>query len=592
MILRNLLTFFVLFYSCTVFSNDITLYATEFLLPSTITPVAQKTIDTVKKAIYPKQLKIKVLQSIDEIDEVLRSKEAPIAIVGATTYLRHRKDGMRDIATLISNLQPDPDHSVGALLVVKKDSNINSLKELKGKRLGANHPDGFQGLTVVYKELADQGYAWDKFFSDIKFYGLDPYKRIAALQRGDVDAITLNACFAEREAKKGKDVLAGLKPINVKENKSTNCLTSTSLYPSWSFLVSPHLDTQTIVNIANALYAMQPTKDGERWTIASDFRSVDELFKTLKRGPYAYLNEWTAERVWKEHGNSILLLTILFFVFIWHYFRTRYLVTVRTAQLRKSLVEQKKLLRFNNQLRDRYDTSRRALIVSQLSSLFAHELSQPLSGILLYLRSLKRLLNQNKLQEGQINEALEQATERAKKAHELVQLVRSYAKSDRKKFEKMDAVEVLVSVLENLKKSGELDDIGIQLDTSSSEKAEIEGHRLELEIVFTNILNNSVKAIKNIKKPEIRISVTQDLKGRCIISFADNGPGLPEQALENLRMTTPLASSTGLGLGLTIAKGIVEEHRGKISFSLSQSGSLIVKIILPLLSLGGDTQNE
>ena len=528
MILRNLLTFFVLFYSCTVFSNDITLYATEFLLPSTITPVAQKTIDTVKKAIYPKQLKIRVLQSIDEIDEVLRSKEAPIAIVGATTYLRHRKDGMRDIATLISNLQPDPDHSVGALLVVKKDENINSLKELKGKRLGANHPDGFQGLTVVYKELADQGHAWDKFFSDIKFYGLDPYKRIAALQRGDVDAITLNACFAEREAKKGKDVLAGLKPINVKENKSTNCLTSTSLYPSWSFLVSPHLDTQTIVNIANALYAMQPTKDGERWTIASDFRSVDELFKTLKRGPYAYLNEWTAERVWKEHGNSILLLTILFFVFIWHYFRTRYLVTVRTAQLRKSLVEQKKLLRFNNQLRDRYDTSRRALIVSQLSSLFAHELSQPLSGIL----------------------------------------------------------------LENLKKSGELDDIGIQLDTSSSEKAEIEGHRLELEIVFTNILNNSVKAIKNIKKPEIRISVTQDSKGRCIISFADNGPGLSEQALENLRMTTPLASSTGLGLGLTIAKGIVEEHRGKISFSLSQSGSLIVKIILPLLSLGGDTQNE
>ena len=592
MILRNLLTFFVLFYSCTVFSNDITLYATEFLLPSTITPVAQKTIDTVKKAIYPKQLKIRVLQSIDEIDEVLRSKEAPIAIVGATTYLRHRKDGMRDIATLISNLQPDPDHSVGALLVVKKDSDINSLKELKGKRLGANHPDGFQGLTVVYKELADQGYAWDKFFSDVKFYGLDPYKRIAALQRGDVDAITLNACFSEREAKKGKDVLAGLKPINVKENKSTNCLTSTSLYPSWRFLVSPHLDTQTIVNIANALYAMQPTKDGERWTIASDFRSVDELFKTLKRGPYAYLNEWTAERVWKEHGNSILLLTILFFVFIWHYFRTRYLVTVRTAQLRKSLVEQKKLLRFNNQLRDRYDTSRRALIVSQLSSLFAHELSQPLSGILLYLRSLKRLLNQNKLQEGQINEALEQATERAKKAHELVQLVRSYAKSDRKKFEKMDAVEVLVSVLENLKKSGELDDIGIQLDTSSSEKAEIEGHRLELEIVFTNILNNSVKAIKNIKKPEIRISVTQDSKGRCIISFADNGPGLSEQALENLRMTTPLASSTGLGLGLTIAKGIVEEHRGKISFSLSQSGSLIVKIILPLLSLGGDTQNE
>ena len=96
MILRTFLTCFALLWSCTVFSNEITLYATEFLLPSTITPVAQKTIDTVKKAIYPKQLNIKVLQSIDEIDEVLRSKEAPIAIVGATTYLRHRKDGIRE----------------------------------------------------------------------------------------------------------------------------------------------------------------------------------------------------------------------------------------------------------------------------------------------------------------------------------------------------------------------------------------------------------------------------------------------------------------------------------------------------------------
>lgn len=259
-------------------------------------------------------------------------------------------------------------------------------------------------------------------------------------------------------------------------------------------------------------------------------------------------------------------------------------MTVRTAQLRKALVEQKKLLRFNNQLRDRHDKSRRALIVSQLSSLFAHELSQPLSGILLYLRSLKRLLKQNMLQEGQINEALEQATERAKKAHELVQLVRSYAKSDLKHFERMDPVEVLVSVLENLKKSGELDGIEIRLNTSSFEKAEIEGHRLELEIVFSNILNNSLKAIKAIKKPEIRVSVTKDSKGHCNISFSDNGPGVSERALEDLRMTTPLTSTTGLGLGLTIAKGIVEEHRGKISFSLSQSGSLIVAVILPLLS--------
>lgn len=156
----------------------------------------------------------------------------------------------------------------------------------------------------------------------------------------------------------------------------------------------------------------------------------------------------------------------------------------------------------------------------------------------------------------------------------------------------MDPVEVLTSVLENLKKSGELDGIDIRLSSSSSEKSKIEGHRLELEIVFSNILSNSLKAIKATNKPEIHISVSQDSKGHCIVSFSDNGPGVSLQALEDLRMTAPLTSTTGLGLGLTIAKGIVEEHRGKISFFLSQSGSLIVEVIIPLLSFGENTEDE
>lgn len=565
-------------------SKEITLYATEFLLPPTITPAAEKTIETVKRAIYPNQLKVKVLNSIDEIDKVLQSKEAPIAIVGATTYLRHRKDGMRDIATLISNLQPDPDHSVGALLVTKKGSSINSLSDLKGKTLGANHPDGFQGLTVVYKELADQGYDWKNFFSKIKYYGLDPYKRISALKKGEVDVITLNSCFAEREAQKGHNILEGLRTLNVKENKNTKCLTSTSLYPSWSFLVSPHLDTSTIVSIANALYGMEPTKEGERWTIASDFSSVDDLFKTLKRGPYSYLNDWTVSRLFKEHGNSIILIVSLFCVFIWHYFRTRYLVTIRTSQLRKTLAEQKKLLHFNNQLRDRYEASQRALTVSQLSSLFAHELSQPLSGILLYMRSLKRLITQAQLHNPQILEALDQATERTKKANELVQLVRNYAKSDQTNFEVTDVIKTLNSVINDLKKSGKFDNLQLNL-TTSIKSAYLEGNPLELEIVFSNILNNSIHAIKEVNTPMVGINISIDSNNHCIILFSDNGPPVPKNLLQKLQKTVPLTSSTGLGLGLTIVKGIIENHRGKISFSLSTSNSLLIELNLPLISV-------
>lgn len=238
-----------------------------------------------------------------------------VAVVGASTYWRHLRDGIRDIATLVSHHQPDPDHAVGALVVVRKNSPIKTLDDLEGHSIAVNEPNGFQAIQVVYREIADAGHEWRGFFSNVKSYGLDFRQRLEAVRNGEVDAATVNVCYAERMAAKGIDVLKDLKPLSIKRQKSVSCMTSTKLYPNWSLLASPELDSSTRVKIANAVYAMQPVSDGQRWTMASDFRETDELYRVLKTGPYAYLNQWTLRRIWEEYRLAVLcaLAAIAFF---------------------------------------------------------------------------------------------------------------------------------------------------------------------------------------------------------------------------------------------------------------------------------------
>lgn len=327
-------------------SEPVYFYASEFSLPGIEMDCAAPTIEAIRKAIAPRELRVVQLTSIKEVDKVFGMPGQFVAVVGASTYWRHLRDGIRDIATLVSHHQPDPDHAVGALVVVRKNSPIKTLDDLEGHSIAVNEPNGFQAIQVVYREIADAGHEWRGFFSNVKSYGLDFRQRLEAVRNGEVDAATVNVCYAERMAAKGIDVLKDLKPLSIKRQKSVSCMTSTKLYPNWSLLASPELDSSTRVKIANAVYAMQPVSDGQRWTMASDFRETDELYRVLKTGPYAYLNQWTLRRIWEEYRLAVLCALAAIAFFLWHSWRTSQIVVVKTAQLREALERQKQLSQY------------------------------------------------------------------------------------------------------------------------------------------------------------------------------------------------------------------------------------------------------
>jgi signal transduction histidine kinase len=99
--------------------------------------------------------------------------------------------------------------------------------------------------------------------------------------------------------------------------------------------------------------------------------------------------------------------------------------------------------------------------------------------------------------------------------------------------------------------------------------------------VLQNLLTNAREALASRKGARIVVSARRDGR-QCVISLADNGPGIPKEIRDTV--FEPFVSrgkTSGTGLGLAIAKAVVEAHRGTIGFTTSRKGTTFT-VTLPL----------
>ena len=96
-----------------------------------------------------------------------------------------------------------------------------------------------------------------------------------------------------------------------------------------------------------------------------------------------------------------------------------------------------------------------------------------------------------------------------------------------------------------------------------------------MEIVFINMLLNSVESIKN--EGRIKIDVKESSK-ETLIQICDSGSGIPEKYLEKIFDPLVTLKERGTGLGLASCKNIIESHGGKIS---AKNNPTTFTIILP-----------
>ena len=97
----------------------------------------------------------------------------------------------------------------------------------------------------------------------------------------------------------------------------------------------------------------------------------------------------------------------------------------------------------------------------------------------------------------------------------------------------------------------------------------------KLKMAFFNICKNALEALSEFKTKNPKLSFSSEInKDKLFISIADNGPGMPPEIADNLFIPFKTKKEGGTGLGLTIAKKIIDLHVGRIACKTSKNGTI------------------
>lgn len=219
--------------------------------------------------------------------------------------------------------------------------------------------------------------------------------------------------------------------------------------------------------------------------------------------------------------------------------------------------------------------------VGQLGAGIAHELNNPLGGILGYAQLMLHKLDAPGFgaEEGKscrrYLEFIEKETARCK------EIVQHLLKFSRKSSEvrKLDIRAVLEDTFSVLGNQLRLANINAKLDVDPNIK-EINGNPNQLQQVFTNIIINAQQAMPN--GGDLNISAYQH-GGRIRLEFKDTGCGISKEHIDKIfdPFFTTKSDSKGTGLGLTVSYKIIQDHKGTIDVQSEPGKGSTFIITLP-----------
>ena len=537
-----------------------------------------RTIETIRQVIAPSKLEV-TYYSPGELSRAVQTDSLHIVFGSSGFYRRTAlKTGNRELVSLASASYPNPNHVDGAAIVVRSDrSDIQSIADLKGKIAEANRPFTFTGFLVPMGAVAAAGGDPEHFFSRIDFKGEGSTMQLIAedVINGKADAGFLRLCMLETLTKEGKIPSGALKVVGEKTQNGEACRRSTELYPGWTISTTPIATPELSRALTLALLSQPPVGDDLHWGIATNYQSVDALYRELKLGPYEYLRQWTLERFVERWWAAIMLATAGVLVLAIFAF-------VQNGQLRRAIAREARLQEASRKASEQLDIMQKIWAVGQISSTIAHELRQPLASIACIARGLMLMFDRGRNDPDKAKEGLEVIEAQAQRVSDIVEKVRSYARVPAGERRRVDLRESVANAVQTLKTAGR--DKTSTIFVAPMPQADIEADPVEIELVIVNILKNALEAASCAQNPRVTVTLSVG-DAAVVLRVADNGPGIDDEGFARLSEPFKSSKADGLGLGLAIVKTIVERHAGNLVFERNQRGSgLTVSVTLPLLA--------
>lgn len=572
--MRIWLAFLLLIISSATFSSPITVYVQENAGVSSQIAFLEESFRKVNESI-PLKFELKLV-SEKNLENLIRNNSVEL-FFASSAFFRQTIPSYeaQAIAVAAKKNAREYDRTDGTLaLTLLENKDIKTIEDLRNKKVKYLPRLGFFGLYGIFDSLDTS--EPHNFF--LKLEKSDSIQELfSSLKDKTADVVLIPACVLEKEAEHFET--HGFKAINPVAQASLGCVHTSKLYPGPVLGYTSQVPESVLALLEEALFQGGNDNTDYIWRLPNNnsFVELDNLLRKLKIDALNIYKKNYWMNLWNKYWGWIVFFFALLGTLILHWTILNHLVQKRTSQLTRLLKEKEIFISRERENRERTETLQKIGIVGLMSSIFAHEIRQPLSGLQCWTHALRKLIEKDAPKEEKLR-ILQLLSQTVQSAEAKVEQIRNINKQ--KGPGEVEPLNLKVQVEKVLNEIKQSTDKVFNVKFLGQCPHDIQMNSSELELVLHNIMKNSIQAQKDSPTIYLEFEFSENLNGSGV-KISDGGPRIDPNTFDSITKPFYTTKEDGMGLGLTIVKTILTKQGAVLSFGLTETGSLSVSILFP-----------
>jgi signal transduction histidine kinase len=220
--------------------------------------------------------------------------------------------------------------------------------------------------------------------------------------------------------------------------------------------------------------------------------------------------------------------------------------------------------------------------MGELTASLAHQLNQPLTGIRNNAEAAQRFIDSGRATLPQLRDIMIDIIDDDQRAGDVIHRVRELLARSEWSPRELDANALVRDVAVLFASDAVLRNVRVEFDLAPGPVL-VRGNRVDLEQVLLNVITNAMDAVADSPVPEraVTIATRRATDGNVQMIVRDRGTGLPNGVVDRIFEPFVTTKPTGMGMGLAVARSLVENHGGSIRAANQAEGGAVFTIEIP-----------